>query len=87
MNVLIIGLGSIARKHITALKSLNFDSKIYALRSILNATIEEGVEHIYDIRGHFVDPHWEFSEQLDDLIVNVWLCKLSQNLLVPELFQ
>ena len=49
MNVLIIGLGSIARKHITALKSLNFDSKIYALRSSLNATIEEGVENIYDI--------------------------------------
>jgi predicted dehydrogenase len=49
MNVLIIGLGSIARKHIAALQDLNIDTKIYALRSNLNATIEEGVENIYDL--------------------------------------
>lgn len=75
MNVLIIGLGSIARKHITALKSLNFDSKIYALRSSLNATIEEGVENIYDIDNSNVlfdfaiisnptNLHYEFIEKL-----------------------
>jgi predicted dehydrogenase len=33
MNVLIVGLGSIAKKHITALTSLNTDFRIYALRS------------------------------------------------------
>lgn len=49
MNVLIIGLGSIARKHIAALQFLNSDNKIYALRSNLNATIEDGVENIYDL--------------------------------------
>ena len=47
MNVLLVGLGSIARKHIAALQSLKFDYKIYALRSNLNAAIEEGVENIY----------------------------------------
>lgn len=49
MNVLIIGLGSIARKHIAALQSFKVDYKIYALRSSLNATLEEGVENIYDL--------------------------------------
>ncbi len=49
MNVLIVGLGSIARKHILALQSLKIDLKIYALRSNLNAEIEEGVENIYDL--------------------------------------
>lgn len=75
MNVLIIGLGSIARKHITALKSLNYDSKIYALRSSLNATIEEGVENIYDMDNSNVlfdfaiisnptNLHYEYIEKL-----------------------
>ncbi len=49
MNVLIVGLGSIARKHIAALQALKIDSKIYALRSNLNAAIERGVENIYDL--------------------------------------
>ena len=66
MNVLIIGLGSIARKHITALKSLNFDSKIYALRSSLNATIEEGVENIYDIDNS--------NDLFDFAIISVLIC-------------
>ncbi|NCP84865.1 MAG: Gfo/Idh/MocA family oxidoreductase [Bacteroidetes bacterium] len=49
MKILIVGLGSIARKHIAALKSLKVESKIYALRSNLNALIEEGVENIFDL--------------------------------------
>lgn len=75
MNVLIIGLGSIARKHITALQSLKVDLKIYALRSSLNATIEEGVENIYDLDNSTVvfdfaiisNPthlHYEYIEKL-----------------------
>jgi predicted dehydrogenase len=54
MNVLIIGLGSIARKHITALQSLKVDAEIYALRSNLNAVIEEDVENIYDLENSTV---------------------------------
>ncbi|MGL2988132.1 Gfo/Idh/MocA family protein [Flavobacterium sp. RSSA_27] len=75
MNVLIIGLGSIARKHIKALQSLKVDAKIYALRSNLNAVIEEGVENIYNLDNNTIafdfaiisNPthlHHEFIEKL-----------------------
>jgi len=75
MNVLIVGLGSIARKHIAAFQSLNIDFKIYALRSNLNAAIEEGVENIYDLNDSEVifdfaiisNPthlHYQFIEKL-----------------------
>ncbi|MCE4217577.1 gfo/Idh/MocA family oxidoreductase [Pseudarcicella sp. GAP-15] len=49
MNILLIGLGSIAKKHILALRTLKLDFKIYALRSIKNAETEEGIENIFDL--------------------------------------
>ena len=49
MKILIIGLGSIAKKHIEALKNLNIDVNIYALRSKLDASVEENVINIFDI--------------------------------------
>lgn len=49
MNVLIVGLGSIARKHITALKTINVNIKIYALRSSLDADVIDDVVNIYDL--------------------------------------
>ncbi|TDO77431.1 putative dehydrogenase [Flavobacterium chryseum] len=49
MKILIVGLGSIARKHIVALKALKTNAKIYALRSNSNAEIEEGIENIYSL--------------------------------------
>lgn len=75
MKILIVGLGSIARKHITALQTLKSDSKIYALRSNLNAAIEEGVENIYDLDDERIgfdfaiisNPthlHYQFIEEL-----------------------
>lgn len=75
MNILIIGLGSIARKHITALQSLKVDSKIYALRSNLNAVTEEGVDNIYDLDTSTIvfdfaiisnptNMHYEYIERL-----------------------
>jgi predicted dehydrogenase len=54
MNILIIGLGSIARKHIVALQSLKINAKIYALRFNLKAIIEEDVENIYDLDDSYV---------------------------------
>jgi predicted dehydrogenase len=51
MNILIIGLGSIARKHIRALQSLKVDASIYALRSSLHSTIEDGLINIYDLHN------------------------------------
>lgn len=49
MNVLIIGLGSIAKKHVSALKSLQYDVNIYALRSNPEVTTEEGVINVFNI--------------------------------------
>jgi len=46
MKVLIIGLGSIARKHIQALKKVNSDVQLFALRST-NANNEIGIQNIY----------------------------------------
>jgi predicted dehydrogenase len=49
MNILLIGLGSVAKKHIAALIALKIDYKIFALRSKKNAEIEEGIENIFNI--------------------------------------
>jgi len=49
MNVLIIGLGSIGKKHVKALKSINPDSKIFASRSSKNAEVYPGVTNIYGL--------------------------------------
>ena len=49
MRILIIGLGSIAKKHIKALKSLSEEFKIYALRSSLDANKYEDVINIFNL--------------------------------------
>lgn len=49
MKVLIIGLGSIAKKHIKALKEINPDIEIYALRSDRKAVPFDSVVNLYDI--------------------------------------
>jgi predicted dehydrogenase len=46
--VLIIGLGSIATKHINALRQIDNTIQICALRTSLNANIIEGVQNIFD---------------------------------------
>src|SRR6187402_539514 len=48
MKVFIVGLGSIARKHIKALRTINPDVVISALRSSSEASIENNVSNIYD---------------------------------------
>jgi predicted dehydrogenase len=50
-NVLIVGLGSIARKHLKALRSINPNISIYALRSKDSASPEEGVFNVYDLES------------------------------------
>lgn len=47
MNVLIVGLGSIAKKHIAALRQIDKENRIYALRSDRNATEYEDVYNLY----------------------------------------
>jgi predicted dehydrogenase len=51
MRVLIIGLGSIASKHIFALRKLVPGVTIYALRSHLDARQEEGIINIFDLEA------------------------------------
>lgn len=54
MSVLIVGLGSIAEKHIEGLKSISPDTVIYALRSSVGGKDHPGVHNIY----HFNElPH------------------------------
>lgn len=49
MKVLIVGLGSIAKKHIDALRTIQPSCVIYALRSSKKATSEEDIVNIYNI--------------------------------------
>lgn len=49
MKVLIIGLGSIARKHINALNSLYSDVEYFALRSKPSSDTVPGVKNIYSL--------------------------------------
>lgn len=87
MKILIIGLGSIARKHISALQNLNLkDVNIYALRSNLNSEIEEGIENIYHLDNLKIsfdfaiisNPthlHFEFIEKLTELNIPLFIEK------------
>ena len=49
MNILIVGLGSIARKHIDAIRNLENEAKIYALRSNQNSITEDEIENIFSL--------------------------------------
>lgn len=47
MNVLIVGLGSIAWKHISALRQIDREIRLYALRSSNPSKSHEGITNIY----------------------------------------
>ena len=49
MKVLIIGLGSIAKKHIAALKKIGGTIEIFALRSSKNSSVYEDVKNIFEL--------------------------------------
>jgi predicted dehydrogenase len=49
MNILIVGFGSIAIKHIEAIQFLNFNATIYALRSTNNVVNKEGIINVFSI--------------------------------------
>jgi len=61
MNILIVGLGSIARKHIIAIKQLEINFKIYALRS-KKAKDEKYITNIYNLN--------DINDQLDFIIIS-----------------
>ena len=47
MKVLIVGLGSIARKHISALNALYEQTELYAWRSSAESEVESGIEDLF----------------------------------------
>jgi len=49
MDILIVGLGSIAKKHIAALKNLSVKFKIFALRSSIDAPQYEDVINVFTL--------------------------------------
>lgn len=51
MNILIIGLGSIAQKHVNAIRTLNNNATIYALRSAKNVNQESNVLNIFSLEN------------------------------------
>jgi predicted dehydrogenase len=55
IRVLIIGLGSIAKKHIKALRSLPEEFKIFALRSSLDANIYEDIINVFNLDNALYD--------------------------------
>lgn len=60
MKILIIGLGSIARKHLAAIRQIEPEAEIYALRSSLNADLVPGIQNIYS---------WEDLKSKPDFIL------------------
>jgi predicted dehydrogenase len=86
MNILFIGLGSIAKKHIAALERLKIDFKIYALRSNLNTECIDGIENIFNldesntifdfaIISNPTHLHFEFIEKLAKKRINLFIEK------------
>ena len=59
MNVLVVGLGSIGRKHVKALRSLDYEFKIFALRSNLNAQEQDDIVNIFTLEN--VDLTFDFA--------------------------
>lgn len=59
MNILIAGLGSIAKKHIAAIRKLVPDAEIYALRSRKGSATYENVHNIYEL--DFPDRFFDFA--------------------------
>lgn len=58
MNILIIGLGSVAQKHIAAINKLIPETNIYALRSSKNSEEFHGVKNVYSFDELTVIPNF-----------------------------
>lgn len=76
MKILIVGLGSIAKKHIAAIRELMPDARIYALRSSNPAKEVEGIVNLYSIDESAKDfefaiisnPTSKHAETIEELI-------------------
>jgi predicted dehydrogenase len=92
MNILIVGLGSIAKKHITALRAISNDFKIYALRSVSNNDDEAGIENIFNLNevnvafdfaiiSNPTNLHFEYIEKLSSIGMPLFIEKPAINCL------
>lgn len=92
MNILIVGLGSIARKHILSLKTINAEFTLYALRSGAVHSKEPGIINIYSLDALNVkidfaiisNPtylHYSFIDQLAELSIPLFIEKPVVNTL------
>lgn len=59
MNVLIVGLGSIAKKHISVLRKISPDISITALRQAVYSHEYEDIKSIYDL--NFIEEKFDFA--------------------------
>lgn len=59
MKVLVVGLGSIAKKHVAAIRKLVPDAQIYALRSSKTAAETEDIINVHDIKA--TDAYYDFA--------------------------
>jgi predicted dehydrogenase len=60
MKILIVGLGSIALKHLKAINQIGLDCKVYALRSSFKSEEIEGVINIYN-SNQLLDLKFDFA--------------------------
>ena len=58
MNILIIGLGSVAKKHISAIRQLQPDAVLYALRSGYDSENHDNIHNIYSLDEIKVTPEF-----------------------------
>lgn len=86
MNILIVGLGSIAKKHIAAIRRINNSIKLYALRSNPNADTQDGIMNIFDIKtcdfsfdfaiiSNPTNLHYKYIELLTEKGINLFIEK------------
>lgn len=49
MNILVVGLGSIGKKHVEAIFKICYSAKVYALRSNIKSDVVENVTNLYSL--------------------------------------
>lgn len=91
MKILIIGLGSIAKKHINAIRELKINCDLYALRSSSSSKIIDGVINLYSINelknfkfdfaiiSNPTHLHSKYIKLLTELGVNLFIEKPAVN--------
>lgn len=77
MEILIIGLGSIANKHIYAINSVLSNSNIFALRSGKKSTIIKGIQNIYSLEELINKPDFAIISTPTNLHAN-FIIELSK---------